>query len=201
LRPITFLWTANPNSAIGDIEQEAIAWCTKGGRGTRLMLNGTLKGVHFVKTPEYVQITGVGDFTKMNVRAGDDGGELDNRGADGNSLLHPNKNNELIPNLLIRQRKPQFVQADFEWWLGLTGDYIVGGLIYGNSFGGGTQYHEWTEFISSNEFCIRACIGPNAQKYCNHIYDIMGCYWVRRVPSILSWRSSNLPLPEHAGQL
>ena len=129
-----------PNSVIGDIEREAIAWCTKGGRGTRLMPNGTLQGVHFVKTPEYVQITGVGDFTKMNIRQGDDGGELDNRGADG-------KGNP------------------------------IGGLIYGNSFGGGTQYHEWTEFISSGEFCIRACIGPNAQKYCNHIYDIMGCYW------------------------
>jgi hypothetical protein len=30
-----------------------------------------------------VQVTGVGDFTKMNIRKGDAGGELDNRGADG----------------------------------------------------------------------------------------------------------------------
>ncbi len=43
----------------------------------------TLKGVHFVKTPEYVQVTGVGDFTKINIPQGDAGGELDNRGADG----------------------------------------------------------------------------------------------------------------------
>jgi len=42
----------------------------------------TLKGVHFVKTPEYVQLTGVGDFTKLNIPQGDTGGELDNRGAD-----------------------------------------------------------------------------------------------------------------------
>lgn len=47
------------------------------------MPNGTLKGVHFVKTPEYVQVTGVGNFTKINVPKGDEGGELDNRGADG----------------------------------------------------------------------------------------------------------------------
>jgi hypothetical protein len=42
----------------------------------------TLKGVHFVKTPEYVQLTGVGDFTKINIPQGDAGGELDNRGSD-----------------------------------------------------------------------------------------------------------------------
>jgi hypothetical protein len=39
--------------------------------------------VHFVKTPDYVQVTGVGDFTKINILKGDAGGELDNRGADG----------------------------------------------------------------------------------------------------------------------
>ena len=51
------------------------------------MPNGTLKGVHFVKTPDYVQITGVGDFTKINVRKGDEGGELDDRGADSKSSV------------------------------------------------------------------------------------------------------------------
>ena len=74
---------ANPNSTIGDTERETIAWCTKSGRGARTIPNGALKGVHFVKTPDYVQVTGVGDFTKINIRKGDAGGELDNRGADG----------------------------------------------------------------------------------------------------------------------
>ncbi|THH00130.1 hypothetical protein EW026_g2355 [Hermanssonia centrifuga] len=36
------------------------------------------------KTPDFVQVTGVGDLTKMNIPAGDDGGELDPHGADGN---------------------------------------------------------------------------------------------------------------------
>ena len=54
----------------------------------------------------------------------------------------------------------------------------VGGLVYGNSFGAGQQFHEWTSFISSNEFCIRACVGVRSTQLCNHIYDIMGCYWV-----------------------
>ena len=69
--------------AVGDMERVSVSYCTKSGRGARTIPNGTLKGVHFVKTAEYVQITGVGDFTKMNIPKGDSGGELDNRGADG----------------------------------------------------------------------------------------------------------------------
>jgi hypothetical protein len=80
------LWAPPYPGKIGDTEREAVAWCTKSGRGTRTIPNGTLKGVHFVKTNEYIQITGVGDFTKMNIPKGDDGGELDNRGADGTFL-------------------------------------------------------------------------------------------------------------------
>ncbi|EAU85085.2 macrofage activating glycoprotein [Coprinopsis cinerea okayama7 len=125
---------------IGDTERFAVSYCTKSGRGTRTIPDGTLQGVHFVRTPEYVQITGVGDFTKMNIPFGDDGGEMDNRGADG-------KGNP------------------------------IGGLLFGNTFGSGLQYHEWTQFISYREFCIRACIGPRSKQLCNHIYDIMGCWW------------------------
>ncbi|KAG9095175.1 hypothetical protein FS749_010930 [Ceratobasidium sp. UAMH 11750] len=78
------LWAPPSVGAIGDTEREEVAWCTKSGRGTRVMPKGTLKGVHFVKTKDYVQVTGVGDFTKINIRKGDDGGELDPHGADGN---------------------------------------------------------------------------------------------------------------------
>lgn len=134
------LWAPPTPGNIGDTEQIEVAWCTKSGRGTRTIPNGALKGVHFVKTPDYVQVTGVGDFTKINVPKGDSGGELDNRGADGRG--NP-----------------------------------IGGLVYGNSFGAGQQYHEWTSFISDGEFCFRACVGPKATSLCNHIYDVMGCYW------------------------
>lgn len=66
------LWAPpNPGSTIGDTEREEVAWCTKSGRGARTMPAGTLTGVHFVKTPDYVQVTGVGDFTKINIRRGD----------------------------------------------------------------------------------------------------------------------------------
>lgn len=68
------LWAPpNKNSGgIGDTERIEVAWCTKSGRGARTIPDGTLKGVHFVKTADYVQVTGVGDFTKINVPSGDE---------------------------------------------------------------------------------------------------------------------------------
>ncbi|KAJ7692163.1 carbohydrate-binding module family 13 protein [Mycena rosella] len=134
------LWAPPSLGSIGNTEREEVAWCTKAGRGTRTIPNGALKGVHFVKTPDYVQVTGSGDFTKINIPRGDSGGELDPHGADGNG--NP-----------------------------------IGGLVFGNTFGTGIQYHEWTSFISDTEFCFRACVGPNAARNCQHIYDVMGCYW------------------------
>jgi hypothetical protein len=66
------LWAPPSPGTIGDTEREEVAWCTKSGRGTRTIPNGALKGVHFVKTPDYVQVTGVGDFTKINIVNGDE---------------------------------------------------------------------------------------------------------------------------------
>lgn len=135
------LWAPpNPGQTIGATERIEVAWCTKAGRGTRTIPNGSLKGVHFKKTPHYVQVTGVGNFTSINIKKGDSGGELDPHGADG--LGNP-----------------------------------IGGLVFGNGFGPQLQYHEWTSFISDKEFCFRACVGPDASKYCAHRYDVLGCYW------------------------
>ncbi|KAG8720118.1 hypothetical protein FRC08_001143 [Ceratobasidium sp. 394] len=135
-----------PNGAIGDIEQIVVAYCTTPGRGTRLMPEGTLKSAHFLRTPDYVQVTGVGDFTKIGIKPGDAGGELDPHGAD--KLGNPH-----------------------------------GGLVFSNAFsagpsGLGVQMHEWTNFQSATEFCIRACKdGPGARARCQHIYDLQGCLW------------------------
>ncbi|TFK49003.1 hypothetical protein OE88DRAFT_451481 [Heliocybe sulcata] len=73
-----------PDSVIGNTERIEVAWCLKSGYGTRVIPDGTVSGVYFVQTPDYVQITGVGDLTKVNIPAGDAGGELDPHGADGN---------------------------------------------------------------------------------------------------------------------
>ncbi|KAE8219371.1 hypothetical protein CF319_g6924 [Tilletia indica] len=66
---------------IGDIEAETVAWCTKARNNARVIPDGTLTAVHFVKTPLYVQIMALGDFTKIGLNPGDEGGELDPHGA------------------------------------------------------------------------------------------------------------------------
>ncbi|KAF5374435.1 hypothetical protein D9615_009040 [Tricholomella constricta] len=83
------LWAPiNPNSVVGDVEGEMVAWCTKPGHGARTIPAGTLTGVQFMKTPDYVQVVGFLDQTKINLAAGDFGGEMDPHGADlrGNPL-------------------------------------------------------------------------------------------------------------------
>lgn len=72
------------NATIGDTERIEVSWCLKDGYGTRTIPPNTLSGAHFVQTPDYVQVTGVGNLTLVNIPAGDTGGELDPHGADGN---------------------------------------------------------------------------------------------------------------------
>ncbi|KAL7414694.1 hypothetical protein BDY24DRAFT_384229 [Mrakia frigida] len=69
---------------IGDTEETQVAWCTKPRNNARVIPDGTITGLHFVKTPLYVQVSGWGDLTKLNIQEGDEGGELDPHGATGN---------------------------------------------------------------------------------------------------------------------
>lgn len=55
---------------IGDSEAYEVAWCTKPRNNARVIPDGVLQAVHFVKTPLYVQIQGWGDFTKLNIATG-----------------------------------------------------------------------------------------------------------------------------------
>lgn len=43
---------------------------------------GTLQGVQYLKTPDYILIAGFIDQTKINIQDGDYGGELDPHGQD-----------------------------------------------------------------------------------------------------------------------
>ncbi|WFD30142.1 hypothetical protein MSPP1_001159 [Malassezia sp. CBS 17886] len=78
------LWAPpGPNeTAIGDAEHNVVSYCTKSGRGTRLIPSGTLHSVHFVRTPVYVQVSGLGNFSSLFVSRKGGGGELDPHGAD-----------------------------------------------------------------------------------------------------------------------
>ncbi|KAF9007179.1 hypothetical protein BDQ17DRAFT_1398614 [Cyathus striatus] len=83
------LWgPPTPNSEVGSTEGEMVAWCTKAGHGTRLIPRGALTGVQWIRTPDYVAVIGYLDQTKVNIAAGDYGGEMDPHGADlrGNPL-------------------------------------------------------------------------------------------------------------------
>ncbi|KAF8888567.1 hypothetical protein BD779DRAFT_449571 [Infundibulicybe gibba] len=73
-----------PDSMIGSIERIAVAWCIKNGTGSRLIPDGAITGAHFLQTPDFVQVTGVGNLQLINIPAGDAGGEMDPHGADGN---------------------------------------------------------------------------------------------------------------------
>ncbi|KAF6747512.1 hypothetical protein DFP72DRAFT_1075184 [Ephemerocybe angulata] len=68
---------------IGDSETYEVAWCTKPRNDARVIPDGTITGVSFLKTDFYVQILGYGNLTRLNVPNGDYGGELDPHGQFG----------------------------------------------------------------------------------------------------------------------
>ncbi|OSC96706.1 hypothetical protein PYCCODRAFT_1378664 [Trametes coccinea BRFM310] len=135
-----------PNETIGDTEGEEVAWCTKKGRGTRLIPAGALTGVQFMKTPGYLQVVGFIDQTKINLQADDGGGELDPHGAD----LRGNPLGGLV--------------------------YTNGFASNNGNNDTFQQVHEWHNFMGSNSFCFKVCdpAGPNPADLCQHIFDRIG---------------------------
>lgn len=55
---------------IGNVEPIVVAYCTKNRNGARIIPDGTITAVQFVKTPLYVQVSGFWDGTKINIPAG-----------------------------------------------------------------------------------------------------------------------------------
>jgi hypothetical protein len=104
------VWGPPRRSTIGEDEALVVSYCTQSGYGTRLIPDGTLKGAHFIKTPDFVQVTGYGDFTKIHVQAKDQGGELDPHGADG----YGNPKGGLVYSRNVKGQEGQWVQIK-EW--------------------------------------------------------------------------------------
>lgn len=77
-----------PNSEVGTTEGESVAWCTKAGHGTRIIPAGAITGAQFMRTPDYIQITGIIKQENIDMTPDDGGGEMDPHGADqrGNPL-------------------------------------------------------------------------------------------------------------------
>lgn len=132
-------------SDIGSSEAFEVAWCTKARNNARVIPDGTFTGLTFLKNDFYVQVMGYGDLTKLNIKKGDEGGELDPHGAEG--LGNP-----------------------------------IGGNVTVNIGGQDKNVEEWMSFVSSTNFCLRACINANstysAAAMCEHKLDVMGCNFV-----------------------
>ncbi|OBZ66243.1 hypothetical protein A0H81_13913 [Grifola frondosa] len=141
------LWSSpTANETIGDTEAVEVAWCTKKGRGTRLIPAGALTGVQFMKTPDYLQVVGFIDQSQINLQSTDGGGELDPHGADfrGNPLGGLVYSNGFASNNGNNDTFQQVI--------------------------------EWHNFMGSNSFCFKICdpAGANAANFCQHIYDRIG---------------------------
>ncbi|GAA5911520.1 uncharacterized protein JCM6883_005783 [Sporobolomyces salmoneus] len=150
------LWAPpEPGEEVGNVEGEMVAWCTKEGHGTRIIPEGALQGVQFIRTPNYVQVVGQIDQTKINIDASDYGGEMDPHGADqrGNPL----------GGLLFS-------------------DAFGANSSTNGTTGSGTAYQQviqWHNFMGGGQFCLKACDPSYELGYamCEHIFDRIGCVY------------------------
>ncbi|KDQ13959.1 hypothetical protein BOTBODRAFT_175088 [Botryobasidium botryosum FD-172 SS1] len=135
------------DSIIGNIEGQAVAWCTKPTRGARLIPAGALTGVQFMRTPDYVQVTGLINQALIDIASGDYGGELDPHGAD-------------------ERGNPMGAIVFTDSFTSLT-----------NGNGTYVQAVEWHSFMGGGKFCSKACdpTGLYPAQFCQHIYDRIGC--------------------------
>ncbi|GAA6024978.1 hypothetical protein JCM8202_002172 [Rhodotorula sphaerocarpa] len=141
------LWAPpRPNETVGDIEGEMVAWCTKEGHGTRLIPQGALQGVQFIRTPHYVQVVGFINQVDIDMMEGDYGGEMDPHGADqrGNPLG------------------------------GLIFSDAFNGNSTTNGTAGGQQYQQVIQMsLFCLKACDPSY--ENGWAMCEHIYDRIGC--------------------------
>ncbi|TFK22518.1 hypothetical protein FA15DRAFT_748420 [Coprinopsis marcescibilis] len=137
---------------IGNSETYEVAWCTQPRNNARVIPDGTLTGVSFLKTGNhmsdfYVQIMGYGNFTRLNIPDGDYGGELDPHGQFGDG-------NPIGGNVTSNTTGSD--QNYAEWMV--TIDHLT------------------------LQFCLRVCTNANstysAADMCWHELDEMGCEFV-----------------------
>ncbi|WWD03500.1 hypothetical protein V865_001552 [Kwoniella europaea PYCC6329] len=67
----------NKGKMLSESVDNVISYCSKSGHGTRLIPDGTLKGVTYVRTPSWVQVSGSGDFSQIGISSDDSGAQFD----------------------------------------------------------------------------------------------------------------------------
>lgn len=146
-----------PDVTVGEDEEQLVAYCTTDTHGTRVLPPGALKGVQFIKTPDYVEVIGYIDQTSLNLQADDYGGEEDPHGAD--------------------QRGNPLGGLVYTSAFGSNSTSNGGGNGGGGSNSPYTQAAEWSYFVGSGIFCFKVC-DPNSSRdasLCQHTYDRVGC--------------------------
>lgn len=135
----------NGNQTVANEEEELVAYCTTATHGTRVIPPGALTGVQFITTPDYVEVVGYIDQTKLGLEASDYGGEEDPHGADqrGNPL------GSLVYSTAFNSSGPTNATQVLQW------SYFIGGGIF------------------CYKACDPA--GPRAAELCQHTYDRIGC--------------------------
>ncbi|EGG06500.1 uncharacterized protein MELLADRAFT_124012 [Melampsora larici-populina 98AG31] len=141
------LWGAQaPNSVVGDIEGETVAYCTKKKYGARMIPAGAIQGIQLTRTPGYIQIVGQIDQTALNIKPDDAGGELDPHGAD----LRGNPLGGLVYSTAFGKNGQSSKPIQVIEWSSFIGSNIF-----------------------CFKACDPA--GPDAARLCEHIYDRVGC--------------------------
>ncbi|KZT00922.1 uncharacterized protein LAESUDRAFT_664884 [Laetiporus sulphureus 93-53] len=143
------IWSSpKEDDTIGTSEAYEVAWCTQNDHGTRLIPQGSLTGVQYLYTANYIQIVGFIDQSNINLQANDSGGELDPHGSD--LLGNP------MGGLVYSNQYPT-------------------GNTDNTSY---TQIIEWTQFIGNGQFCLKICNPSNTSAdnvgWCNNVYDEVG---------------------------
>ncbi|KAI5480370.1 hypothetical protein MNV49_000945 [Pseudohyphozyma bogoriensis] len=68
-----------PDGVIGNVEAAVVAYCSRSGHGSRIFPPGTITGIQFMRTSQYIQITGVLNQTGLNLDPSDSGVDVPHR--------------------------------------------------------------------------------------------------------------------------
>ncbi|RSH91737.1 hypothetical protein EHS25_009106 [Saitozyma podzolica] len=89
----------DPFQYIWETGLDVVSWCSQAGHGTRLIPDGTLQGVTFVRANDWVQVSGTGDFTKINIAPGDAGGQFDSdQNTPDGAIMYVSDDNQSVDN-------------------------------------------------------------------------------------------------------
>jgi hypothetical protein len=167
------------------------------------MPEGTITGVQFTKAPNYVQVVGYMDQTKINMVQGDAGGEMDPHGADlvrQYIEVHVDLRADIFPSASVVTPWAVFfsptpgLEHTFRPSNGTSTHLLLHSLCF-------ISLTPTPSFMGGNIFCLKACDPSKSddEKYCQHIYDTQGCGF--NAPSnakdgvFESCASDNQPIP------